>query len=131
MQGAYMGPDFTVLVTEYMDGGDLMSNIAVGRVSWWKRGRKIAIDVAKGLTFLHARRIVHFDLKCPNILLARLVRAHTGSSGGQGMCSVCGARCAGLVLACQWCSELAPLPHVFHGTSGCDPIVRQRQRGRR
>ena len=54
-----------------MEGGDLMANISAGRVNWWRRGRKIAIDVAKGLCFLHARRIVHFDLKSPNILLAR------------------------------------------------------------
>ena len=70
-QGAYLGPDKTLLVTEYMEGGDLMANIAAGRVNWWRRGRKIAIDVAKGLCFLHARRIVHFDLKSPNILLTR------------------------------------------------------------
>ena len=70
-QGAYLGPEETLLVTEYMEGGDLMSNIAAGRVTWWRRGRKIAIDVAKGLCFLHARRIVHFDLKSPNILLTR------------------------------------------------------------
>jgi hypothetical protein len=70
-QGAHLGPDQTLLVTEYMEGGDLMANIAAGRVTWWRRGRKIAIDVAKGLCFLHARRIVHFDLKSPNILLTR------------------------------------------------------------
>ncbi|KAG7667074.1 putative serine/threonine-protein kinase [Nannochloris sp. 'desiccata'] len=70
-QGAHLGPDQTLLVTEYMEGGDLMANIAAGRVTWWRRGRKIAIDVAKGLCFLHNRRIVHFDLKSPNILLTR------------------------------------------------------------
>lgn len=32
---------------------------------------QIAIDIAKGLVFLHSRRIVHLDLKSPNILLAR------------------------------------------------------------
>jgi hypothetical protein len=32
---------------------------------------QIALDVARGLVFLHSRRVVHFDLKSPNILLAR------------------------------------------------------------
>lgn len=34
---------------------------------------QIAIDIAKGLVFLHSRRIVHLDLKSPNILLSRWV----------------------------------------------------------
>ena len=29
-------------------------------------GRKIALDVARGLTFLHSNRIAHMDLKTPN-----------------------------------------------------------------
>ena len=37
------------------------------------RPLKIALDVARGLVFLHSRRIAHFDLKSPNILLARCV----------------------------------------------------------
>jgi hypothetical protein len=80
-QGAYLGPEKTLLVTEYMEGGDLMHNIAAGRVTWWRRGRKIAIDVAKGLCFLHSRRIVHFDLKSPNILLTRDGTAKIGDVG--------------------------------------------------
>ncbi len=56
---------------EYCEGGNLARNIRVGKVSWYRRGRKIAIDIAKGLVFLHSRRIVHLDLKSPNILLAK------------------------------------------------------------
>ena len=29
-------------------------------------GRKIALDIARGLTFLHSNRIAHMDLKTPN-----------------------------------------------------------------
>lgn len=70
-QGAHVGEQETMLVTEYMEAGNLSTNIQAGRVTWYKRGRKIALDIAKGLVFLHSRRIVHFDLKSPNILLAR------------------------------------------------------------
>jgi serine/threonine protein kinase len=35
------------------------------------RGHQVALDVARGLHFLHSKRIVHFDLKSQNILLAR------------------------------------------------------------
>jgi serine/threonine protein kinase len=34
---------------------------------------QVALDVARGLVFLHSRRIVHFDLKSPNVLLTRCV----------------------------------------------------------
>ena len=30
-----------MLVTEYMEGGDLLRNIAARRVSWYRRGRKV------------------------------------------------------------------------------------------
>ena len=33
------------------------------------RGRKIAMDVARGLDKMHSRHIIHLDLKSPNILL--------------------------------------------------------------
>lgn len=80
-QGAYMGADKTLLVTEYLEGGNLFANIAAGRVSWWHRGQRVMIDVAKGLVFLHSKRIVHFDLKSPNILLARDGTAKIGDVG--------------------------------------------------
>ncbi|GAB4815748.1 hypothetical protein N2152v2_002794 [Parachlorella kessleri] len=79
--GAYLGPDRTMLVSEFMEGGDLMKNIAAGRVTWYRRGKKIAMDVAKALVFLHSRRIVHFDLKSPNILLSRDGTAKVGDVG--------------------------------------------------
>ncbi|KAL3148045.1 protein kinase activity protein [Trebouxia sp. C0009 RCD-2024] len=84
--GACIQRDQTMLITEYMEGGDLYHAIAqdsTGRFSWYKRntqqqgsrqvgmGRRIALDVARGLHFLHSRKIVHFDLKSANILLAR------------------------------------------------------------
>ena len=58
-----------------------MQNVAAGKVDWWRRGRRIAADVARGLAFLHGRRIVHFDLKSPNILLARDGTAKIADAG--------------------------------------------------
>lgn len=69
--GAYLGTEETWLVTEYLEAGDLMLNIKARRVTWWRRGKKVAIDIAKGLVFLHSRRIMHADLKSSNILIAR------------------------------------------------------------
>lgn len=34
------------------------------------RGAGIALDIAKGLHFLHSHHVMHLDLKSPNILLA-------------------------------------------------------------
>lgn len=34
-----------------------------------RSGWKLALDIAKGLYHLHSKKIVHMDLKSPNILL--------------------------------------------------------------
>ena len=79
LQGACLTDDGALLVLEYCEGGNLSRNIAADKVSWYRRGRKIAGDIAKGLVYLHSRRIVHLDVKSSNILLARCL-------GGCGWC---------------------------------------------
>lgn len=34
------------------------------------RGKKIAMDIARGIDKMHSRRLVHLDLKSPNVLLS-------------------------------------------------------------
>ena len=52
-------------------------------MAWNKMGRRIAIDVALGLNYLHSRRPawMHRDLKSPNVLLTREGVAKIGDVG--------------------------------------------------
>lgn len=81
-----------------MPNGDLYSAIrddGIGRFAWTRKpgpsgrplpntglNRRIALDIARGLHFLHSRRVVHLDLKSPNILLARDFTAKGKEGGG-------------------------------------------------
>jgi len=67
-------------------------------VQWWSAGRRLALDVARGLHFLHASRVRHGDLKSSNILLtagrtaakigdvglAKVLGSHTTAAAGGG-----------------------------------------------
>ncbi|CAK0785070.1 hypothetical protein CVIRNUC_008276 [Coccomyxa viridis] len=85
--GACLQVGQTILVQEYMENGDLYHAISEdmsGRFGWYRKklpsgrpvpntgmARRIALDTARGLFFLHSRKIVHFDLKSANVLLGR------------------------------------------------------------
>ena len=63
-----------LLVTEFMEGGDLGKKIcndkAVPRqTSWYQQGCFIALGIARGLLYLHSRGVVWFDCKPGNVLL--------------------------------------------------------------
>lgn len=53
-----------LLVTELMESGDLwhalMQYKESGVLSWHRRGKRIAVEIARGLHFLHRHNIVHF-----------------------------------------------------------------------
>ncbi|KAK9818906.1 hypothetical protein WJX81_000729, partial [Elliptochloris bilobata] len=76
--GACLETNPPMLVMEYMGGGDLYSALqsnaqGIGMahpLSWWRRGRSVALDIARGLHFLHSEHVVHNDLKTKNILLS-------------------------------------------------------------
>ena len=62
--GACLDPACPMLVLEYMEGGDLLSCIQydcyphkIGRFRWYKKGKHVALDVAKGLVFLHGQKV--------------------------------------------------------------------------
>lgn len=75
--GAFCGAGGAVaLVTEYLPRGDLYR--LLGRdfdrqYAWWRRGRGVALDIARGVLYMHTRAppIIHLDLKSANVLLAR------------------------------------------------------------
>ena len=45
------------------------------------RGQHIALDIAAGLAYLHRLRILHLDVKSPNVLLDKHGRAYVADIG--------------------------------------------------
>lgn len=66
--GACLDPPCPMLVLEFMEGGDLQSCIlqdcypnCTGHMRWYNRGGRVALDVAKGLVFLHEQKVCAFS----------------------------------------------------------------------
>ncbi|KAL0018385.1 hypothetical protein WJX77_000988 [Trebouxia sp. C0004] len=63
------------LVLELMEGGDLrqalQSSEGKQQLQWYKKGSVIALDIIKGLHFLHSHSVLHRDLKSGNVLLSK------------------------------------------------------------
>lgn len=63
------------IVTKWMEGGPLNEWLASRRkilgkpISWNDLGRKIALDVASGLAYLHGEGKVHRDMKSLNVFM--------------------------------------------------------------
>lgn len=90
--GAYLEGPAAMMVTEFMEFGDLWRALPVvitlpsssseERIfGWYKKGKQVALDVARGLAALHRKRIVHLDLKSANILLAKDGQAKVADIG--------------------------------------------------
>ena len=94
-----------MLVTELMESGDLWHALLQykesGVLSWYRRGRRIAVEIARGLHFLHRHNIVHF-VSSPALLANHVVK-FSCSIIAWLLCTVCTAktRHLNLILVCQ------------------------------
>lgn len=61
----------TSIIMEFIDNGSLYNYIerTAQSSAYWGTTRRIMIDVAYGMSYLHGERIVHADLKSLNVLL--------------------------------------------------------------
>ncbi|KAK9819479.1 hypothetical protein WJX81_002053 [Elliptochloris bilobata] len=83
--GAYMEPGQMLCVSEYVPNGSLEAALrkdnlrSAGKqprvLGWYLLGRPVALDVAQGLAFLHAHKIVHQHIKPINVLLSKNLTA--------------------------------------------------------
>ncbi|PSC73546.1 Serine threonine-kinase CTR1 [Micractinium conductrix] len=74
-----------VVLMEYAEGRDLHSALelcAAGTdqrlFGWYRRGRRVAYDVAKAMNYLHSKSVVHMDIKSSNVLLTASGTAKLG-----------------------------------------------------
>ncbi|KAK9840681.1 hypothetical protein WJX84_006316 [Apatococcus fuscideae] len=72
--GAVIDDNHLLLITEFMPRGSLYDGIAhdaEGHLKWYKRGHVIALDIVRGLLYMHARDCLHKDMKSMNVLLSK------------------------------------------------------------
>ncbi|EGC35032.1 hypothetical protein DICPUDRAFT_152685 [Dictyostelium purpureum] len=62
------------IVTEFVSGGDVRQLLKQTPPIGWEKRVSIAVDLAKAMVFLHAKKIIHRDLKSKNILLDEFQR---------------------------------------------------------
>nr|XP_004231067.1 serine/threonine-protein kinase STY46 isoform X1 [Solanum lycopersicum] len=68
--GACTSPPNLCIVTEYMSGGSVYDYLHKQRGSFkLPTVLKVAIDVSKGMNYLHQNNIIHRDLKAANLLM--------------------------------------------------------------
>lgn len=63
-----------ILILELMEGGDLrgaLSGPLAEFNSWDNNGHVLAMDIVRGVFYLHDNRVIHGDLKSKNVLLSR------------------------------------------------------------
>ncbi|KAK9833244.1 hypothetical protein WJX84_000311 [Apatococcus fuscideae] len=86
-RGAIVGESRTLLVMQYMENGNLYNLLATAQSDndwsfrWYGRGAAMALDICKGVAFLHSKSIIHLDLKSPNVLLDEHKKAFVADIG--------------------------------------------------
>lgn len=66
--GACINTEYPCLVMDYMEGGSLEKVVKEVKFSPLQK-KQLALEIAKGLYYLHSRGIVHRDLRSANVLL--------------------------------------------------------------
>lgn len=82
--GACIQTNNLLLVAELMEGGDLRMSLNTdkdGTFLWYNKGKSVAVDIARGLAFLHANKVIHRDMKSKNVLMTRDGTAKIGDVG--------------------------------------------------
>lgn len=75
LYGVAMDQSPYCIVMEYMSGGSLFKLLQSSISLNWATRERIALDIAKGLSYLHDEKVLHRDLKSLNVLLDENQRA--------------------------------------------------------
>lgn len=124
----HIQPGKLMLITEYLERGDLCSALEKDRsdprqFTWWKpavgEGRKIAglnkriaLDLARGLAFLHQRKVQSYLLCRPDAVL----KADTGKLASYSLLSqsLCWSQCWYKHGSVAWCASC-----IFNACGPC------------
>jgi tRNA A-37 threonylcarbamoyl transferase component Bud32 len=81
LYGVCLEPNKYSMVIELMPKGSLYDLLHNGQPLPWKIRFNISMDIATGLSYLHSKKILHRDLKSPNVLLDQNLRAKLADFG--------------------------------------------------
>jgi|GEM_PF-1882955 len=100
--GICFEPEFCI-VMEYMSGGSLYSLLHSNEELTWSLRLRMAMDITKGLAYLHDNDIVHRDLKSLNVLLDDNRRAKLTDFGlSKEKTGMAGTMTKGLIGTARW-----------------------------
>ena len=80
LYGIVLQPEYC-MVMELLENGSLYSVLHSKRELDWDLRQRIALDMSRGLAFLHSKKILHRDLKSLNVLLDGNMRAKLADFG--------------------------------------------------